>query len=558
MNGLATRNATAILSIALAMDGIFACTSSQTDPMPGDLDERLSRLVQVPMVFEAGNLPEKKKELLRTLIAAGKLIHEAYLRQTDPSGVALRDSFAQREDELGKKLHRFVVRNGGTYDKMDHFKNIFGRSERPPGACFYPADLTQTAFKAYLEKHPDRRDKLMSPYAVVRRQGEHLEAVPYGKEYVEWIEPAAALLKKAAALADNGTLRTYLSSRAQALLTDDYYRSDLDWLDLKGSDIDVIIGPYEVYEDGLMGIKAAYEVTIGLKDEASSGTLEVFTSHLEALESNLPHDARLKRSIRCLVSPMVVVSDIYRGGDIATGYQAVAANLPNDPRVHTTKGTKKTFWKNMLDARFEHILVPLGRALIASHQVKYLTADGVFNFVLLHEICHALGPRYVHGTGESVTVNQAFSELHSALEEGKADVAGLHSMRYFVDKGILPVGAEREVYVSYLASLFRTVRFGSVEAHGRAALCELNFFGDRGGLSVDASTGKWLINFKLMEHSVSELANEWLTTQATGDYNRAKAFLAKWGTMPSDMEAALESVAKLPADIEPVYSVNWN
>ncbi|MBI4536197.1 MAG: hypothetical protein HY708_07955, partial [Ignavibacteriae bacterium] len=408
------------VSVLAAIILLFGgCSKESADPRLEDLNTRLSRLVQVPMHFDASKLPPQRKELLKTLVEAGKLLHDAYLHQVYPAGIALRDSLAQRDDELSRKLYRLIVRNGGPFDKMDHFKNFYGDFARPSGAAFYPSDLTKTEFEEYVAAHPEEAAALMSPYTVVKRDGERLKAVPYHEEYAQWVKPASDLLKSASTLTENSSLKRYLSSRADALLTDDYYQSDLDWIDLKDNDVDVIIAPYEVYEDGLMAIKASYEVTVEIKDNEESAKLDVYTQYLDELEQNLPHERKFKRSIKGLSSPMVIVTDIFRGGDIATGYQPVAANLPNDPRVQTTKGTKKTFWKNVMEARVNKIILPVGREVIASDQVKYITPQGVFNFVLMHELCHALGPQYVHGTNDTLSVNQGLKELYPAIEEGK-------------------------------------------------------------------------------------------------------------------------------------------
>ncbi|MDH4070658.1 MAG: Zn-dependent hydrolase, partial [Ignavibacteria bacterium] len=286
--------------------------------------------------------------------------------------------------------------------------------------------------------------------------------------------------------------------------------------------------------------------------------LSVYTEHLEELERYLPHDDRYKRPIKGLSSPMVVVTDIYRGGDIATGYQPVAANLPNDPRVHTTKGTKKTFWKNVMDARVRHVIMPIGREIIASDQVRYITPQGLFNFVLLHELSHALGPRYIHGSADEVSVNQALADLYPAIEEGKADVAGLHSMQYFIEAGIIAEEMEKEQYVSYLASLFRTIRFGTSEAHGKAAICQINYLWDKGGIHRDNATGKWSVVFDSIGPAVTALAREWLTIQAEGAYDRAEEFFGTWGRTPREVQQSLDGLEHVPVDVEPVYSIIWD
>lgn len=544
----------AAIPLAIAA-GLTGCGAKETNPREAEIDRLLSRLEQVPMHFDARALPDRDRQLLRNLVDASQLIHEAYLQQMYPPGVVLRDNLAKLDDPLSRKLHRLVVRNGGPFDKMDDFKNFVDDTKHPPGADFYPVDLTKEEFEAYVRAHPREAEALMSPYTVVRRDGERLKAIPFHEAYATWIGPASELLRKSAAFTDNPSLQRYLTSRAAALLTDDYYQSDLDWIDLD-SDIDIIIAPYETYEDGLMGIRGSYGATVGIKDREESAKLEVYTRHLDDLEQYLPHDAKFKRTIRGL-SPMVIVTDIVRGGDIATGYQPVAANLPNDPRVHATKGTKKTFWKNVMDARFEQVILPIGRELIASDQIRYITSRGYFNFVLMHELCHALGPLYVHGTDNTVSINQALQEHDSPLEETKADVAGLHSIKYFIENGIIPGEMERQHYVSYLASIFRTIRFGTSEPHGIAAICELNFIRERGGIRLDPATKKWSVMFDRIGPAISEMAGVLLTLQATGDYDGVGGFFRKWGGTPAEVRDALNGLEHIPVDVEPVYSIRW-
>ena len=538
------------------MLSLCACGKPE-DPRLKDVELRLSRLEQVPMHFDASKLPDRQRQLLKVLVEATALIHEAYLRQTDPFGVGVRDSLATLTDDASRKFLRLVIRNGGIFDKIDDFHNFYGTFARPAGAAFYPLDLTKEEFEAYVVAHPEQEESLKHPYTIVKREGAALKAVPFHEEYAEWITPAADLLRKASAFTDNPSLRKYLTDRADALVTDDYYQSDIDWIDLKDNDIDIMIGPFEFHEDGLMGIKAVYQSSVGIKDKEESAKLDVYTRHLNALERNLPHDAKYKRSIVGLSSPMVVVTDIVRGGDLAVGYQAVATNLPNDPKVHATKGTKKAFWKNVMAARVSRVIEPIGRALLASDQIEYITPRALFDFVLMHELCHALGPLYVYGCNDRVPVNQALKELSAALEEGKADVAGLHSARYFIDRGILPKEMERQMYVSHLVSMFRTIRFGTAEPHGKAAICELNFLRDRGGIRLDPVTKKWSVNFDRIGPAVSELARLWLTFEAMGDYDGVREFFGQWGGTSKEVDEALAGLDHLPVDVEPVYSITW-
>jgi hypothetical protein len=544
-----------VLLIAASTFG--SCGGHSEDPRLKDINARLARLEQVPMHFDARSIPQQKKEMLKALVDATHLIHEAFLHQMYPSGVVMRDSLAKLDDDISTKLHRLVVRNGGPFDKMDQYTNFASTEKHPLGAAVYPADLTKAEFESYLAAYPDEKEALTSPYAAVERDSSLLKAAPYHEVYAEWISPAAGLLKKASTLTDNPSLKKYIASRATALLTDNYFDADVDWIDLKESDIDFYIAPYEVYEDHLMGIKAFYEGSVGIVDREESKRLDLFTSHLDDLEQNLPCEEKYKRSRKGLASPMVVLNEIIRGGVVATGYQAVATNLPNDPNVTSIKGTKKVFWKNMMNARVGKVIEPVGRALLASDQVQYVTMEGAFNLTLMHELCHALGPKYVFGSEDKVSVNQSLKELYPALEEGKATLAGLHSLRYFIDKGIVPKDLEKQHYVSYLAGLFRTVRFGTTEPHSKASMCELNFVHDRGGIRLDPVTKKWSVNFDKIGTAITEMASLWLTFEATGDYEGVKEFFRQWSPMPKEVAQALKELEHLPVDVEPVYSIQW-
>lgn len=546
-----------IFFFSLFMLVSLSCGEKTNDPRLADVDKRLSRLVPVSMRFDASRLPAQQKDLLKCLVDASKLIHEAFLYQMYPPGVALRDSLANAQDKLGKKLYHLVVRNGGPFDKMDEYANFFGAYMHPLGVAVYPADLTKNDLEAYVSAHPAKKDGLLSPYTVVHRDSAELTPIPYHDAYARWIKPAAELLRRASSLTDNQSLKKYLISRADALLTDDYYQADVDWIDLKDSEFDFYLAPYEVYEDQLMGIKAFYEASIGVVDKEESKRLGLYISHLDELEQNLPYDIKYKRSIKGLSSPMVVVTEVFRAGDVATGYQAVATNLPNDPRVTSTKGTKKVFWKNMLAARVENIIIPVGRQLIASDQVEYMRPQAFLYGVMMHEMCHALGPKFVVGSGDKKSVNQALNELYSAIEEGKATVAGLHSFKYFIEHGIVPKELEKQVYVSHLAAIFRSIRFGIAEPHSKASICELNFIRERGGFRLDPTTKKWSVDFERIGPAISELARVWLTLEATGDYDGVADFFRQWANMPKDVSEALASIEYLPVDFEPEYSIEW-
>ncbi len=544
------------LGAAFVAVSLLGC-SGEPDPRMIDVNARLARLERVPMKFDARGLSQQTNEMLKALTEAGQLLHEAYLYQYAPEGIAIRDSLGRQDGDLSNKLLRLVERNGGPYDKMDDFTNFVNNNPKPPGSGFYPADLTKEEFEGYLARYMHRSKALMSPYTVVRRDNGGLKAIPFHEEYARYVVPAAELLKKASRLTDNVSFKKFLELRAEALLTDDYTESHLAWLEVVDSDIDLLMAPDEVYDDGLMGLKASYEVSVMLKDSAASAKVDFFGSYLNELEMNLPIDEKYKRPSAILKSPMYVVNDIFRGGDIATGYQAVATTLPNDPIVRNTKGTKIIFWKNMMVARVEKIILPIAYELISSDQIGFVTTQGVFSNTIMHELCHSVGPIYVHGTGETISVNEALKEHYTTIEEAKADAAGLHSMRYFIRKGILGKEMEQIHAVSALASIFRTIRFSTTEAHAKASLCALNYLRNANAIRFDQNTKRWSVIFDRFGPAVADLAGELLLLEATGDFEGTEKFLNRWSVMSVDVEQSLRRLNHVPVDIEPVYDVKW-
>ena len=531
-------------------------------PTPGaptleSAEKRLKRIAPVEMAFDAHSLPEKDRDLLKHLVTASQQLDEASWRQSYRKGAELRDSLRAKSDPLSKALLHLVLLNAGPFDRLEDFEPFMGSEKAPEGAGFYPEDLTREEFEDYIAAHPDRKDALLSPTTVVKRQGSELVAVPYHEEYARWIEPAAKELEAAAALSASASFRRFLLSKAKALRTDDYFQSDCDWIDLKESPHDLVFGPFETYEDRLMGIKATYEASVAVRDVQESAKLAAYISHLQELEDNLPYPEADRRKLGGLVSPMVVVRDIYRGGDLRVGYQAAAANLPNDPKVHEKKGTKKVFWKNIFAARVDKVILPISKQLIEPVQASKVTARGAFENVMLHELAHALGPRYVRGTDEKVPVNQKLGDLYSAVEELKATVAGLVSMAWFFDHRVMRAETETEHMASYLGSIFRSVRFGVGEAHGRASIVELNFAREKGAIQRDATTGRWSVEASRMRESLRELTAKVLEIERSGDRGAAEEMFARYGKVPDDLASDLEKVRGVPVEIEPVYKIHW-
>lgn len=535
---------------------VFGCGKKQTwtEKEAVEIQSRMKKYALTPMKYDLTQYSEKEKELLKTLIEVGQLADEIFWRQTYFRNVELRDKIVKERSEADP-VRKFFFMQAGPYDRLDHNAPFLNVPPKPPTAGFYPPDMTKEEFENWIKAHPEDKEAFLSPYTIIQREGEKLIAVPYHVAYADFVGPMAEKLRYAASLTEHKGLREYLLSKADAVLSDEYFDTDVLWIDLRGSKFDMVIGPFEVYEDELNNIKASYEASVEIVDTTASAKLDEYTQHLSELENNLPYPDKYKNKKTGLTSAFAIVRDIYRGGDIRVGYQPVAANLPNDPRVHAEKGSKKTFWKNVLEARLNQIILPIGKQLISDDQVQYMSPQGFFDFVLMHEIAHGIGPRYV--AGGKTPVNVALRDLYSWIEENKADLAGLHSLRYFREKGIISRDLRREHMVSYLGSIFRTIRFGTGEAHGKAAIVSLNFLMEHGGVTYDEQTRKFSINFDKIDDGITLLANKLLLIEAEGNYEEAKQLEQTYGGTPDFVRAALGKLSDLPIDIVPVYELKW-
>jgi hypothetical protein len=516
---------------------------------------RMEKYALTPMRSDLSGYGEREQRLLKALLEAAGLADEIYWRQTSHIALPMREQIeaAYAEDH---PLRRFYMMQAGPYDRLDHDAPfIEGVPEREPGGAFYPDDITAEEMNAWVEAHPADRESFLSPYTVIRRKGDGLVAIPYHEEYRDLVEPLAAALRRAADLARNEDFARYLRLKADAVTSDEYFDADTAWINMEGNEFDVVIGPFEVYSDELMNIKAAYEASVEIVDREESARLEIYKEHLAGMEEALPYDDRYKPESHNLTSSFTIVRDIYRGGDIRVGYQPVAANLPNDPRVHTEVGTKRTFWKNMFEARTSQVILPISRELIVEDQIDYVTPQAFFDMVLLHEIAHGLGPRYAETDGGRVPVNQALMTEYSWIEESKATIAGLVSLERLIEAGVIDAQMIDKYYGSYLGSTFRTIRFGTGEAHGQAALVELNYFLDRGGIVQEG--GRYAVDFEVLPRNIKDLARDLLTIEAVGDIEAARELKLKYGKLNPELQAALDRVSDVPVDPVPVYRNSW-
>lgn len=526
-----------------------------------DLDRYLAQYAPYKMHFDASQLPENQKKLLKKMVEAAKVVDEIFALQTSIAGKEFSEQLKNAAPNSPEgKAYRLLVRNGLPFEQLNDFATFVGEKDYFAGGEIYPPGMTSELFDAYVAKLSDEEKALfMNPYTVIRKtSGDQYQAIPYHQAYQAQVNRLAAVLREAAALAENESYKTYLNLKADAILKDQYFDADVAWIDMKGNAFDMVIGPFETYSDGIKGIKAKYEAYVEVVDKEGSADLARYTQHLQAMEANLPVDEVYKSIVSGLTAKFVVVQDVYRGGEARHGYQAVAANLPNDPEVHAKKGTVKTFWKNMFTARFNEIITPVSKELIAENQQQYLSDKGFFQFVLMHEICHAIGPRTVKvGPNKGMAANASIGPLYNGLEEAKADIVGLLSLAYLMDQGVEDSKRELEFYVSYLGSLFRSVRFGTQQAHGKAAAIAIKYLRSEGAIAYDAETGRWSVVLDTFREGVKNLSKDLVILLGDGDTAKVKSFFDQWIPFSPELEASLDRVKNLPIDVLPEYSITW-
>lgn len=520
-----------------------------------DLETQAAKFKPVRMPYNATHLTERERQMVATLVEACQALESIYWRQSDSEGLKLYNALAGSSDARDKLLRRFLRINGSRFNLINNNAPFVGSAPWPPGRALFPADLSHEEFDKYIAAHPSEKAELYDPWTVVRRKGATLEAVPYHVAYRPWLDPAVKALRAAADLSDDMAFAKFLRLRADSLLTDKYFESDLAWVSLENPKFDIIFAPYETYLDDFLGVKTSYGAAVLIRNEAESRKLDVFQKYVPEIQDSLPLAPEDRPSKRGHLSPMEVMDTPYRAGDLRHGYQAVADNLPNDPRIHEQKGSKKIFFKNYLDARVNYVILPIAQRLLRADQASLASAEGYLATTMMHEISHGLGPAFARDSGARRDVREAIGPTYSGLEEAKADIVGLYGLKWLADHGDLPAAKLNGYYASEIAGIFRTVRFGVAEAHGRAEIMEFNFFSERGVIRRDAGTGRYAIEFAGMPDAVAALAKELLEQEAAGDRARAEAWFTKYGTVPPDLSKSLEAAADVPVDIDPISSI---
>jgi hypothetical protein len=544
-----------ILPLMLAVAG-----AGGAEPQGASLEElnrMIARFAPTELRVDTSALSAGGRKALVHLIAAARVIDDIFLTQLWSGNHTLLAGLEKDKSPLGKaRLHYFRINKGPWSDLDGHSAFLPGvPAKKLPGANFYSPDMTKEEFETWAKTLPENQRREAEGFfsVIVHDPAKHLQFVPYSAAYQKDLNRAAHLLREAAAATENETLKRFLTARADAFLSNDYYASDLAWMDLDAP-LDITIGPYETYNDEIFGYKAAFEAYVNLRDDKESAKLKFFADHMQEIENNLPIDPQYRNPKIGADSPIRVVNEIFSAGDGNHGVQTAAYNLPNDERVIQQKGSKRVMLKNVQEAKFNSILTPISKRMLPASAQSDLSFDSFFTHILAHEMTHGIGPHQIKVAGRGTTPRQELKELYSAIEEAKADVTGLFMLQHFFDHGMLPGGAqsERRLYTTFLASAFRTLRFGLKEAHGKGMAVQFNYLVDHGAFVAHAG-GTYEVNFEKVKSVVRDLDHDLLTLEATGDYAGAKKMLDELGVLRPEMAAALGRLKDIPTDIEPNF-----
>ena len=529
-------------------------TAPVTDSETKKLEAMAARFAPVDLTADVTKLPDNERKALAKLVEAGKIFDALFLRQVWNGNETLLLDLMRDGSPLGHaRLHSFLI-NKGPWSRLDHNEPfIAGVPPKPPEANFYPAGATKDEVEAWLKTlSAAERTRATGFFTTIRRGADgKFIAVPYSLEYQGELALASKLLQEAAALTTQPTLKSYLEKRAAALLSNDYYDSDIAWMSLDAS-IEPTIGPYETYEDEWFNYKAAFETFIALRDDAETQKLARFGGELQEIENNLPIDEAYRNPKLGAMAPIRVVNTVFSSGDGNRGVQTATYNLPNDERVITEKGSKRVMLKNNQEAKFRMVLQPISKVALAADDRKHVSFDAFFTHILMHELMHGLGPHGITVNGRATNVRQEFKDAYSTIEEAKADISGLFALQFLVDREKLDKSLNDTMYTTYLASMFRSIRFGITEAHGRGVAIQLNYFLDNGGVTV-AQDGTFAVNPERIKKNVVDLTRDIMTMQAKGDAQAARQMIDKLGVVRPPVQAVLDKLKGVPVDIEPRF-----
>jgi hypothetical protein len=542
----------ALLSVLLATSALAA----PGHPATPDLDalRRLeAQYAPVDLAVDLSKLPEGDRVALARLVEASQVVDALFLRQEWAGSEAMLLSLLDDPSPLGRARLGFFLRNTGPWDRLDHDR-IFvpGAPAKPAAGTFYPPGATKEEIAGWMATLPDKERAIAGGFhSVIRRTPAGLAPVPYSVAYQPELAYAAGKLREAAAATAEPTLKRFLETRAAALLSDDYYASDVAWMELDAA-VEPTFGPYETYEDGWFNAKAAFEAFVAVRDDEETRKVALFSAELQDIEDHLPMDAAWRNPKLGALAPIRVVNEIFAAGDGRHGVTTAAFNLPNDERVLLEKGSKRVMLKNVQEAKFQKVLLPIAQIALSAADQERVSFDAFFTHILMHELVHGVGPHEILGATGRTTVREQLGTTSPAIEEAKADVVGLLALQRLVDRGVLPMDLERTMYSTFLASAFRSIRFGIDEPHGRGVALQLNWFLDQGGVVV-GKDGRFSVVDRKIRGAVESLSREILTIQANGDAAGAKALLDRMGVVRPAVARVLQKLRGIPVDVAPRF-----
>jgi hypothetical protein len=543
------------LTLMLLMPAIASAQGMRLPPETARLQTMTARFAPVDIQVELSGLAEGERRALASLIRAARITDAIFMRQMWAGNEALLLQLMQDTTPLGRARLEYFLINRGPWSSLDE-NEVFvpGAPEKPEAANFYPAGSTKHEMETWLAGlEPAARTAAAGFFTTIRRDPSgKFVAVPYGLEYQGELAEMARLLRDAAGSTAQPTLKAFLEARADAFTSNDYYASDVAWMKLDAS-IEPTIGPYEVYEDGWFNYKAAFEAFITVRDDAETAKLERFGQEMQWLEDRLPIDPQYRRRKLGGLAPMRVVNVVFAAGDGNHGVQTAAFNLPNDERIVAEMGSKRTMLRNFMEAKFDKVLVPISKHALAPADQPNVRFDAFFTAVLMHEVMHGLGPTHTGPNGSGGGVRAALKELYSAVEEAKADISGLWALQQLMDKGVIDDLDERALYTTFLASSFRTLRFGTTEAHAKGMALQVNYLLDHGGFTVN-DDGTFSVDVRRVKRGVTGLAGELLSLQAKGDYAATKSLLERLVAIRPEVQAVLDRLSDVPVDIRPRFT----
>ncbi len=510
--------------------------------------------VPVEIAADLSDLPGAERDALAHIVDAARVMDGLFLEQVWAGNPSMLLSLLNNQSATGVARLDFFLLNKGPWSRVeDNRRFVPGAPEKPPGANFYPVDATRGEIAAWFDQlEGQARREATGFFTTIRRGADGgFSIIPYSVEYQGPLAIAAEHLRAAARATAQPTLRRYLESRATAFASNDYYDSDVAWLELDAS-IEPTIGPYEVYEDEWFNYKAAFEAFVTVTDEQDTANLARFGTQLQSLEDTLPIEPAFRSPALGVLAPIRVVNVVFTAGDANSGVQTAAFNLPNDERVLREKGSKRVMLKNVQEAKFQQVLSPIARTVLTAADRQEVSFDAFFTHILMHELMHGLGPSTITVDGRETTVRQELRETYSVIEEAKADISGLWALHQLIDRGEVEASLARSMYSTFLASTFRSIRFGINEAHGRGVAIQLNTFLDTGAVTIDAD-GRFAIDHTKIRGAVTGLTTELMTIQARGDIREAESLLKTRGVIRPEVQRVLDRLSGVPIDIEPRY-----